>query len=245
MAILGNWVHIQTYVKDYKKAWEYYKQFDFQKVHQSIFGNYWFVDLTDGNIHLILSDNPLNTTGLCYFSTDIIPILKKIESLKININQKYEDNGKLASFWFNDPNGVVIQIVDWDVTEYHKNQGVAVTKFGKFQELSIETTKFEETKAFWEQLGFGEDYPFLDKKPRWGGMTDGLINIGLYELGACPHVFGTPAITYFEAKDMPERIQRLKNEGITFIQEMKEGDFESAHAILKTPDNQLFFLFMC
>jgi len=49
-------------------------------------------------------------------------------------------------------------------------------------------------------------------------------------------------ITYFE-EDMPERIRKLKQNGMEFVQELPGPDGQTGHAIAQAPEGQLIFLF--
>jgi hypothetical protein len=54
--------------------------------------------------------------------------------------------------------------------------------------------------------------------------------------------FTKPTITYF-APDMPQRLERLREQGIEFISEQKDTTGQLVGAMIESPDGQPFFLF--
>ena len=102
-------------------------------------------------------------------------------------------------FSFVDPSGLDIVVVEATRDEAIARPGEAPSLCGAFGEISVLTPSADRSHAFWSRLGF-EPIWFPPAPRRVGSMTDGVLPIGFYEPGTCPHVFRSPAITYFDEK---------------------------------------------
>ena len=80
---------------------------------------------------------------------------------------------------------------------------------GLFGEFAHPVTDLEKSISFWEKLGFKAISKFTSPYP-WAIISDGLAVVGLHQTKQ----FLLPTITYF-AKDMKEKIEKLKSSGIT------------------------------
>lgn len=220
---LGSAACVHFPVKNLKKSLTFFEKLGYKKIAGSENGAL----ITDGLMVYKLESPSSVKAGLTYFSDNWKSLSVNLKQTGIDIEQKLAD-----------PNGVVIK---WEKGSRPASEGHAVTKCGSFYELSIETEKFEETVAFWRKLGF-EIYMHNSPETRWLGMQDDWIKIGIYEKGQCPHVFRTPAITYFET-DMPERLKQLRSERFEFVQEIQDKDGVITEGILQSPDEQMLFLF--
>ena len=65
--------------------------------------------------------------------------------------------------------------------------------------------------------------------------------VGIYAIGHTKHLFKSPVITYFN-EDAPQRIQQVKAQGVTFVQEIGDAG-APREAVLEAPDGQMLFLF--
>ncbi|MBX7152586.1 hypothetical protein K1X84_13170 [bacterium] len=220
---LGSAVLIHFPVKNLKKSLMFFEKLGYKKIA----GSGDEAMMTDGLMVYKLESASSVRAGLTYFSDNWASLGQNLKQAGLDIEQKVAD-----------PNGVVIK---WEKGSRPAAEGRAITKCGTFYELSIETEKFDETVAFWQKLGF-EIYMHNSPETRWLGMQDDWIKIGIYEKGQCPHVFRTPAITYFEA-DMPERLKQLRGEQFEFVQEIQDKQGITAEGILQSPDEQMLFLF--
>jgi hypothetical protein len=103
---------------------------------------------------------------------------------------------------------------------------------GMFGEYAQPVKDISASIGFYEILGFKvlskHESPY-----KWAILTDGLGVIGLHETTS----FTTPTITFF-AKDMKEKISKLKESGLKDFKEMGSGNI-----VLTTPENQRVNLF--
>lgn len=108
---------------------------------------------------------------------------------------------------------------------------------GKLTELSINVQQYQRELDWWTELGFGitrqgtEPYTF-------GYVSDGALTLSFHVNKEIPSL----ALTYF-AKDMEQRIDRIKKSGIPTIDEIPTADNRIANAIFRSDDGQLIMLF--
>jgi hypothetical protein len=108
---------------------------------------------------------------------------------------------------------------------------------GRLTELSINVQQIRQELNWWTELGFSitrqgtEPYIF-------GYVSDGALTLSFHVNKEIPSL----ALTYF-AKDMEQRIDRIKKSGISAIDEIPTADNRIANAIFKSDDGQLIMLF--
>jgi hypothetical protein len=228
-------VAIMLPVPDPEKTKSYFLKYGFRET-ESYQG---FLDcLTDGRFFLLLKKENTGNAELVYF-TDNVDILRKqiVDSGLAPLLMENKENG---SFSISDPTGLIINFLPAGHQQMPALPGNPVSMFGNFYEVSLETGQYERTVNFWKQLGFKVD--FEQPGARFIGLTDGLIKVGIYEKGVCPHVFKSPVLTYFEPK-MAVNLKELRKHGMKFVQELKNNDGTVDHGITETPDGQMIFLF--
>ena len=138
-----------------------------------------------------------------------------------------------------DPGGLEIEVAAAPLSEAAEKE--PLSRCGRFGEMSILAPDLKASEEFWTGLGFQ-----VTLRPKAANtflsLTDGVLSIGLYRREVCPHVFSSPAITYFE-DDMAERVRGLKRDGFKFVQELPGRDGAIEHGIAQGPEGQMLFLF--
>jgi catechol 2,3-dioxygenase-like lactoylglutathione lyase family enzyme len=231
---LGDSVEIAISVKDALKSREFYRKLGFAELLGAQKGTV----LADGQIRLSLHQVNFPTPVLIYFSPDIAERVSALKEQDINFSNIEKKEGKIFEAGFADPNGQEILLVRLEKDELIRPKTEA--RSGFFGEISIPTRDLKATRAFWERLGF--EVFAADESDRghpWVIVRDGLMDIGIHQTAH----FSQPTITYF-ANDMVERIEALKNEGVEFFSEQKDGKGRTVYAVTRSPDGQQFFLFL-
>jgi catechol 2,3-dioxygenase-like lactoylglutathione lyase family enzyme len=230
---LGESVEIAISCKDVGKSREFYQKLGFTE----LVGPQKGTVLADGQIRLSLHEMNFPTPVLIYFSPDPAERVKALKEQGIGFVNIEEREGRILEAGFSDPNSQEILLVRLERDELlvPKTQG----KSGFFGELSIPTSDLKASRAFWEKLGFtyfaGDESNVTHP---WVVMRDGLMDIGIHQT----RNFVAPALTYF-ARDMVERIEGLKKEGIQFLSEQKDSKGRTTYGVARAPDGQQFFLF--
>jgi catechol 2,3-dioxygenase-like lactoylglutathione lyase family enzyme len=238
---LGYAFEIVDAVPNVKQSLRFYEQLGYQKVSESD-SPAPHAMLTDGTIRLSLREGSEWKTTLTYYVENLAERVAAFEQRGVKFDNKSETDGKVAGATLTDPNGLEVNLVEAAPAEIYQPPGAPISAAGQFGELSIETEDIQGSLDFWMRLGF-EPTQYMPNPPvSWGSIADGLLMLGIYGKGHCPHIIRTPSITYFEA-DMAERIRNLKQEGMTFLQELPGENGETGHAVAEAPEGQLLFLF--
>ncbi len=233
----GEAVQISISVKNLKESLPFYRKLGFQWVSGRQEGEHPWVLLSDGTVHIVLSQNPFPSPALTYFAADMEERVRFLQQAGIPFNDLTRREGKLVHAVLQDPNQVGITLIPFDTRDIPRPKGASLSRCGNFGELSIPTGDLASTLAFWKKLGFRVTFRSDDPYP-WAILSDSLMVLGIHQTTR----FNRPALTYFST-DVAERITRLKAEGIPFESVSTDRDGRVFNAIARAPDGQLFFLF--
>jgi catechol 2,3-dioxygenase-like lactoylglutathione lyase family enzyme len=234
---LGEYVQIIVSTPDLEESLPFYKRLGFKVLAQDKQPNPW-AQITDGVLILQLNQGQESFSGLTYFASDMEARVAKLEAEGLSFAKKRELDGKFHQAIFFDPNGCGVSLINADHSQMPKPERESFSKCGFFGEFSIPTEDMKASMAFWEGLGFrrtdGDD---VEPYP-WAIMVDDLMVVGLHQADD----FSEIIITYF-AKDMIERIENLRGEGVEYVWEKKDKQGHVAGVRIEAPDGQSFYLF--
>ena len=230
---LGHAFEITVHVEDLNKATGFYEKLGFRQLNGGPATDP-AVRLSDGVIVLAVEPSGQRRSTLTYFTEALDEKISGLEALGIEVARRQAGREEAV---FKDPSGQEVRLVQASEAAAARTEGSPFSKCGQFGELSLETDDIEGSKAFWEKLGFGPTQWSPQASAQWASLTDGLLMLGLYETGHCPHVFESPAITYFN-EDAVERNQLVKTAGVEFLQELDGGQ-----GVVAAPEGQHLFLF--
>lgn len=232
---LGYAFEIAITVRDLERSLDFYKKLGYQPLNDPSTRASDAL-LTDGMIRLRLQSGSAWKVTLIYFTDEITEQAEALERCGVKI---HTESNKIS---FTDPSGLEVNVVQRNRSSFVLPANKPISKAGRFGELSIETDDFQRSLDFWMKLGF-EPTPIMPIPPdTWASISDGPLALGIYLNGHLQHVIKTPTIAYFD-DEMPERIQKLKQEGMDFVQEFPGPDGQTAHAVAEAPEGQLLFLF--
>ena len=238
---LGKAVQINIGVSDLEKSLAFYKQLGFQQIDESTEPYPW-ARLTDGQNLVLLNQDGNIYIGLVYFSKDAARRITKMEDKGFEFVQRREQDGPLFMAIFVGPGGLVVGLINHDPAEMSEPSGLPKSRCGTFGEFAISVDDFQSAAEFWGELGFTNLHESQDPYP-WGILSDEMMVLGLHQTDKNGEfAFSGPAITYF-ARDMADRIADLKQDGITFANEMPDENGLVNNATLRGLDGELFFLF--
>ena len=232
---LGDVVQISIGVSDLAASLQFYDTLGFSKVAQNTAPWPW-TQLSDGQHLFLLNQDGNQYLGLNYFSTAVSQTVATLEEKGFNFVHKQEQDGRLSRAIFTATNGVMIGLINQDPTNMHDPKKNALCLCGKFGEFSLGVADWQTAVSVWQQLGFETLHHSPDPYP-WGIISDGNIMIGIHQTDE----FEGPLLTYFD-KNMPERIQQLKNNNVKFGTHRLAADNPFNEAIILGPDGEEFFL---
>ena len=231
---LGDYVEVRTAVEHPAEALA-----TFEKLGLKPAGNMGV--MTDGGLNFGLQQAGLRGPTLAYGGSDV----EAIKAAGIAVEASTEPN--LYDARIVSPEGVHIYLKSQagraPMPEGDIMSRKPVSRLGKFGEYAIPTKNFEESAAFWMQLGFGQLHAAADPYP-WGIFSDGLIVVGLHQVDPASGqpVFHEPHITYFKG-DMADRIAALKQDGFDITDIPPEQDGRIVNASMTGPGGLKIFLF--
>lgn len=239
---LGYAFEIVVTVPDLRQSLQFYEKLGYRQLTDTTSPTQHDVLLTDGIILLSLREGSAWKTNLTYFAENVAEKVERLERLGVSFDEKDQTNGKITSATFTDPNGLQVDLIQAAPSQVPKPLGKPISKAGQFGELSIETEDVRKSLDFWTKLGFEPTEHMPASPDSWASISDGLLVLGILLKGYCQHIIKTPSITYFEA-EAPQRIRSLKEEGMTFVQEIPSENGETGHAVAQAPEGQIVFLF--
>ena len=181
-----------------------------------------------------------------YFSTAVRERIETLESMGVQFLAKTELAGQIAQAVFQDVDGCMVGLINHDPPQMPDLPDTPLIRCGKFGEFSVPVQEFDQSAAFWGQLGFEKLHESQEPYP-WGILSDGLMVLGLHQTSSYSHgngshmSFDTPTLTYF-APDMGDRIAELRAEGFGFSVELSNEEGRVITAVLKTPGGEPVFL---
>ena len=239
---LGYAFEIVVTVPDLRESLKFYEKLGYKQLTDTTSPAQHDALLTDGMILLSLRVGSAWKTILTYFAENVAEKVEGFEHLGVSFDEKHETGGKITGATLTDPNGLQVDLIQAAPAQVPKPLGKPITKAGQFGELSIETEDVRRSLDFWTRLGF-EPTEYMPASPdSWASISDGLLTLGILVKGYCPHIIKTPSITYFDA-EAEERIRKLKEEGMTFVQEIPGENGATGHAVAQAPEGQILFLF--
>lgn|SRR5574341_181374 len=248
---LGEATQISIGCTDIKTSFEFYQKLGFQKIAGDTVPYPW-MQVSDGSLLLHLNQDGQKYMGFTYFSKEMD---KKVNDLeKMGIKFALKNKMKEASFWiFLTPDSLGVNLIHYDPTGIYQPDGKTLLNFpredfakpkkfpnpqcGLYGEFAVPVKDLEKSIAFWQKLGF--ETKSVNQQPYpWAILSDGMNILGLHQTND----FDYSAITFF-APDMAERVQKLKQAGISSFSEWKGEGGSAGNFILTTPEGQKIFLF--
>src|SRR5688572_27428158 len=101
---LGSTAQIIINTENLENSLAFYLKLGFSKVAEKKDDNPW-VQLTDGQILILLNQDSMNYTGLTYFSENIEETVAELEKSGIEFDAKIKKEEKLYIAVLNEPNG--------------------------------------------------------------------------------------------------------------------------------------------
>lgn len=226
---------------------EFYQKLGFTELFEAEFP-FKLVEITDGQIQIMLRQSPNLYFAMTYYPRNIDAVAETLERGGIEFWEKANTKSDFIKRYITTtPEGVNVSLVQYIDTfvqppgptmlimpqeDYFNPEKYVNQTIGMYGEIAHPTADLEATVRFWELLGFVAVSRYESPYP-WAILSDGLNTVGMHQTTK----FNYPAITYF-AVNMAERIEKLREEGITPQVEEDRGN-----VTLLTPEGQHINLF--
>ena len=244
---LGTVTEITITSADLGQSLSFYQHLGFRECLRSPYPFSW-IQITDGALLIMLRLDSDPYIALTYYSTEIDRVISGLKDAGVAMNE-IPGPGKMTKLYqmqssdghhvtlsthvdgFTQPAGAtLLKMPQQDYMDPDKYENKTCGVFG---ELAYPVADLNASISFWERLGFVVISKFTSPYPL-AILSDGLAIVGLHQTTD----FTQPTITYY-AKDMKEKIEKLRPSGIKEI----EAANGRSNVTLSTPEHQRINLF--
>jgi hypothetical protein len=193
---------------------------------------------TDGKIFMEVNPERTARAGLKLYKTSWTSEVTKLKELT-NLIKLSSGQGYL----FYDPSGISIYLVESEFNTSYQVTDSSFSYLGNLAGLTLETADIKRSLALYEILGFIKTAGDADK----GFVSLASDKFGITLLGPlmCPHLFFNPSLTYFNGKNNPSVIKKIRELNIPIAEEITgfSKDGTADNIIIRDPGGFGFFIF--
>ncbi|PHN07645.1 VOC family protein [Flavilitoribacter nigricans] len=223
---------LHTPTPDLAQSLDFYQRLQFQRIPHPE-KHY----VSDGKCLIYINPDRFARAGLQLHGDhwqDLIPALEKLTAVPTT------DSGYLLGT----PSGTRVYLNKGELDLEMDLAAIPPSHLGNFAGLSLETTDMERSARLWEALGFKLFMGSVEQG--WVGFqNEDEFTVSLMQPNSCPHLFFNPSLTYFNGKNNPAVIEKVRAAGITITEEIthfnKNGEVDNI--IIRDPGGYGFFLF--
>jgi hypothetical protein len=216
---------------------EFYEQLGFCQATTTDTWTHPYGVLTDGRLFLGLHQRRFTSPRLTFVHPGVASLVPTFETRGIALTQCRVEPEVFNEIGFRDPFGQPVAVLEARTySPVAASSPLKMSLCGYFDELSMPVANFEEAKEFWEPLGFVAtdevDDPYL-RLP----LTSDRLNIAFHR----PRTLDRPMLV-FSDPNMAERIARLRDLGVSFIDELPRGLSATDNALIESPEGTTLLL---
>ncbi len=245
--MLGNISAITITTPDLETSLAFYQKIGFKELYRADMPFPW-IQITDGALLIMLRKDNQPYIALTYYVTDIDKTVADLSNAGVSFVTKPNPGDMIKRCLMKSPDGMNVSLVNMvegffqpagptlltmAPSDYSNPEKYPNAACGIFGEFACPVADIDASMEFWSKLGFVVLSRRTSPYP-WAIISDGLSIVGLHQTTS----FTNPTITFF-AKDMKDKIEKLKNNGITDYAE-KGG----ANIVLTSPEKQHINLFL-
>ena len=228
--MLGNFHEISLETADIRASVEFYEQLGFCQATTTDTWSHPYGVLTDGRVFLGLHQRRFASPAVTFVHPGVAGLIEGLETRGIALATCRIEPEVFNELGFRDPFGQAISVLEARTySPVARNQG-NLSLCGYFDELSMPVANFDTAREFWEPLGFvatdESDVPYVHLP-----LTSDHLNIAFHR----PRTLDRPMLV-FSAYDMPTRLARLRESGVTFSDELPRGLNASENAVIEAPE---------
>ncbi|WP_194778620.1 VOC family protein [Pararhodonellum marinum] len=224
--------YIQTPTPNLQESRNFYAKLGFvsEKENPNLF--------TDGKAHIEINPDRMARLGICLKKDTWV---KELDTISGFSKVLVIEGGHLIA----DPSGVWVYLLEKNLhaTEAKEDFEGQTGVLGSFAGISIETVDMVKSLEFYNRLGFQVEAGAAESgyvSCQWEGFT-----LTFLRALNCPHLFFNPSLTYFNGKENPAIIQKVRDLQIPITEEItyfnKTGMVDNI--ILRDPGGLGFFVF--
>lgn len=228
--MIGHFHEISLQTADIRASVEFYEQLGFSQATTTDTWSHPYGVLTDGRIFLGLHQRRFASPAVTFVHPGVAELVPEIEARRISLTVCRTEPEVFNEIGFRDPFGQAISVLEARTYSPVNRPPAEVSLCGYFDELSLPVASLETAKDFWEPLGFvateESDLPYVHLP-----LTSDYLNIAFHR----PRTLDRPMLV-FSGLDMPARIARLRELGVTLSDELPRGLDANANALVESPE---------
>jgi hypothetical protein len=234
--MLGRFLEISIYTPEIRESLEFYERLGFVQAPVGETWPYPYAVVTDGRLFIGLHGAVVRSPALTFVLPELARGIAALRHREIVFDQERIGNEVFNQATFTDPAGQCVNLLEARTFSPLHTASTSISTCGYFVEYGIPVKDSSAAAAFWEPLGFVALEETLLPFARTS-LTSNLLNLGLYRT----RTFRQPLLT-FEDPDMPERLARLREQGLVLSDEMPDSLDDRANAVLTAPEGTRLLL---
>jgi len=234
--MLGRFLEISVHAPDVLESLAFYERLGFV---QAPVGETWehpYAVVTDGRAFIGLHRYEFASPSLTFVQPDLMRRLDDIEALGIELDFRRVGTDVFNEAGFTDPNGQMIAMLEARTFSPPQLPDPRVSPLGWFEEFALPVRDLDQSREFWERLGFVAVEETDQPWPRVG-LTSDSLDVSL--LGTT-HL--DRPVLVFTDEDMASRISRLRDGGLSFSRALPRMLDPGSSAMLVAPEGTLLLL---
>ena len=228
--MLGHFHEISLETGDIRASVEFYEQLGFCQATTTDTWSHPYGVLTDGRIFLGLHQRRSTSPAVTFVKPGVARLVPEFEARGVPLTLCHTEPEVFNEIGFRDPFGQPISVLEARTYSPVARSPVSLSLCGYFDEFSMPATNFEAAREFWEPLGFVAtdelDMPYVHLP-----LTSDYLNIAFHR----PRTLDRPMLV-FSDPDMPTRIGRLRDLGVSFSEELPRGLNAAENALIESPE---------
>lgn len=228
--MLGHFHEISLQTADIRASVEFYEQLGFSQATTTDTWPHPYGVLTDGRLFLGLHQKRFASPAVTFVHPGVAQLVPEIEARGISLSVCHTAPEVFNEIGFRDPFGQAVSVLEARTYSPVNRPPAEVSLCGYFDELSLPVASLDAAKDFWEPLGFvateESDLPYVHLP-----LTSDYLNIAFHR----PRTLDRPMLV-FSGLDMPARIARLRELGVTLSDELPRGLDANANALVESPE---------
>ena len=223
---------IQTPTNKIENSLDFYTKLDFKIISKEN-----PVLLSDGHVIIEINPDRFARAGVKLINSSWKSEAKALEAITTVVKI---ENGYLL----NDPSGAWIYLIESETIPSYDLTGIEKSVLGNYAGVSLESIAIGKSLKIWEVLGFSKTMGSAEQG--WITMeNENKMGVSIMKPNSCPHLFFNPSLTFFNGKNNPVIIEKIRSLNIPIAEEVtafnKEGIVDNV--ILRDPGGYGFFIF--
>jgi len=223
---------IQTPTNGLQNSLDFYRSLNFEVLSESA-----PTVVTDGKAVIEINPDRFSRAGVKLYADSWSETITELEKItKVTSTPQ----GHVAS----DPSGVWVYLVEGECPVSYQLQEKSFSALGNCAGLSLESTDMDRSIEFWGILGFALPGPYKGEAWVAAKNSDEMMVCFMAPM-SCPHLFFNPSLTYFNGGNNLENIQKIKDAGIPFAEEITHFNPDGIvdNVIIRDPGGFGFFIY--